>query len=119
MTVAEIVEPLQGCVAVENAASKGQPIGGVVASDLMSDVLVTAQENFLLVTSMASEQMIRTADFVGALGVVVVNDKPLTAAMLELARSLDMALVRSPLPKYEACLVLGACLGAEGQGGAA
>jgi hypothetical protein len=119
MTLATIIRPLRACMAVENAKSGEQPIGGVVASDLMSDVLVTAQENFLLVTSMASEQMIRTADFVGALGVVVVNDKPLTPAMVELARSLGMALLRSPLPKYEACLAIGACLGAEGQGGQA
>ncbi len=87
-------------------------IQNVVASDLMSDVLVVAQDDVLLVTSLASDQMIRTADLVGAAGVVLVNGKHPPASLLALATELGMTLLRSSLPKYETCLAIGAALAA-------
>jgi len=108
MTVQELAGPLQAAIVVTgNGAS---PIGSVVASDLMSDVLVAAQDDALLVSSLASEQMIRTADLVGAAGVVIVNGKPLAPAVTQLAQALGMPLLCTPLAKYEACLAIGACL---------
>ncbi len=109
-TVTQLVTPLQAEVLVTGAAMARQPVSGVVASDLMSDVLVVSQDDVLLVTSLASDQMIRTADLVGAVGVIVVNAKPLAPSLIRLAESLDIALLRTALPKYEACLAIGAYL---------
>lgn len=116
MTLAEIAMAVRGeMLAGGEAAEAG--IFSVVASDLMSDVLVAAQDGTLLVTSLASEQVVRTADFVGAAGVVVVNGKALSPTVIELANSLGVALMRSPLPKYEACLALGSLgVGIQGEG---
>ena len=110
MTVQELAGPLQAEIVVKGNGTG--PVRGVVASDLMSDVLVATQDDALLVTSLASEQMIRTADLVGAAGVVIVNNKPLAPGLTGLARTLDMPLLRSPLAKYEACLAIGASLAA-------
>jgi hypothetical protein len=108
ITIEALVPPLQGKLLVDDTA--GRPVQAVVASDLMSDVLVVTREDFLLVTSLASDQMIRTADLVGAAGVVLVNGKQPPASSLKLAKDLTIALIASPLPKYEACLAIGAAL---------
>lgn len=110
MTPSYLVLPLQGETLVRNTAFENRCIQAVVASDLMSDVLVVAQEDFLLVTSLASDQMIRTADLVGAAGVVLVNGKHPPSSVLKLAADLDIALISTPLAKYEACLAIGRAL---------
>lgn len=108
ITIETLIAPLQGKLLVSD--TDGRPVQAVVASDLMSDVLVVTREDFLLVTSLASDQMIRTADLVGAAGVVLVNGKQPPASALKLATDLNIALITSPLPKYEACLALGTAL---------
>ncbi len=82
----------------------------VVASDLMSDVLVADHPAPLLVTSLASDQAVRTADIVGACAVMVVNGKPLPANMKTLARECDLSLLHIPLSKFEACVRIGRLL---------
>ena len=47
----------------------------VVAADLMSDVLTMDLERPLLLTSLATEQALRTAHVVGAVAVLVANSK--------------------------------------------
>ncbi len=108
ITLDALVTPLQGKLLVPDTA--GHPVRSVVASDLMSDVLVVTSEEFLLVTSLASDQMIRTADLVGAAGVILVNSKHPPASSLKLATDLGIALLVTPLPKYEVCLAIGATL---------
>jgi len=108
ITIGHLTVPLQGMLLAGDAS--GHPVQAVVASDLMSDVLVVTREDFLLVTSLASDQMIRTADLVGAAGVVLVNGKKPPASALKLAGELGIALIATPLPKYEACLAIGAAL---------
>ena len=91
-------------------------VGLPVASDLMSDVLLVDADDILLLTSLASDQAIRTAHIVGAMGVVVHDSKPLPSTMSEVARQLKVPLVSSPLSKYESCVRLHAALAAEQNG---
>lgn len=105
MTIQDAAGVLSANVLVEGS-SVSRTIGRIVASDLMSDVLLVDDENIFLLTSLASDQVLRTAQIVGAAGVVVVNDKPLPSSMPAVARDLGMALMTSPLPKYEACVAL-------------
>ena len=86
-------------------------VENVMASDLMSDVLVVDKPQLLLVTSLASDQAVRTADIVGAVAVLVVNGKVLPAPMKTLAEDMGMTLLRAPMTKYEACVQIGALLG--------
>ncbi len=93
----------------------GRQVRHVVASDLMSDVLLVDQDDMLLITSLASDQVLRTAQIVGASGVVVSNGKPLPSTMIDVARSLGMPLVTAPHPKYQCCVRIHQARVAEGQ----
>ena len=67
-------------------------------------------DDILLLTSLASDQVLRTAQVVGAVGVVVVNGKPLPSSMVTVANSLGVSLLTTRLAKYEACVTLHAIL---------
>lgn len=110
MTLADLVTTLSADVFVQAAGFETVPVHHVVASDLMSDVLVAHMDDFILVTSLASDQMIRTADLVGATGVILVNGKQPPPSITRLAQDLDIPLLGTPLTKFEACLAIGNAL---------
>ena len=83
----------------------------VVAADLMSDVLTMDLERPLLLTSLATEQAVRTAHVVGAVAVLVANGKTPPPEMVALARKLDLPLARTALSKFDAAVALGKALG--------
>ncbi len=105
------LEAVVGALACKTVHKGGRfeevDIRNVVSSDLMSDVLVVDKDHLLLVTSLPSDQTIRTADIVGALAVLVVNNKALPEGMVALAREMDVTLLQSPLAKFEACVMIG------------
>lgn len=105
MTIADVVKILDGKLVAGDGTSP-RVVGEVVANDLMSDVLLHDADDILLVTSLASDQAIRTAHIVGAMGVVVHNAKPLSETMLKVSEDLGIPLVSSPLSKYDACVKL-------------
>ncbi len=78
----------------------------VIAGDLMADLLVTQQEECLLVTGLATEQTIRTADMLGCIAVVLVNEKLPSPEMKDLAEDLNIPLFATALPLYEMCAQL-------------
>ena len=102
MNIADIVKTLEGTLVA--GGDSGRTVGTVVANDLMSDVLLNDGEDILLLTSLASDQAIRTANIVGAMAVVVHNAKPLPQTMCQVADTLGIPLVSSPLSKYDACV---------------
>ena len=103
MTIADVTKILDGKLIAGDATSP-RAVGAVVANDLMSDVLLHDEDDILLLTSLASDQAIRTAHIVGAMGVVVHNAKPLSETMIKVANDLHIPLVSSPLSKYDACV---------------
>jgi hypothetical protein len=105
MRFVQVVAAIGGTVLVPGAGAD-LPVRHVMASDLMSDVLLVDEEQMLLLTSLASDQVLRTAQIVGAVGVVVVNGKSLPSSMAGVARDLGMALATVRLTKYEACLAV-------------
>ncbi len=115
MTIADVVKTLDGKLVAGDEHSP-RAVGAVVANDLMSDVLLDDSDDILLLTSLASDQAIRTAHIVGAMGVVVHNAKPLSETMLKVANELAVPLVSSPLSKYEACVRLHDAIEAEKRG---
>jgi len=106
MKLEDIAQRLEAEIVHRGAGFDRTEIGSVVASDLMSDVLVTDLPRPLILTSLASDQAVRTADIVGAAAVAVVNGKALPENMRRLARELDLTLLRSPRTKFDACLAL-------------
>ena len=85
-------------------ASDGDVVlSGCFAADLMSDVLAFGRHGSLLVTGLATDQVIRTAAIKRLVAVVVVEGKQVGSDMLEAAREECVPLYRTPLSKYEAC----------------
>jgi len=106
MRVCDLVTPLKAEVVVTGSSFEDGEITGVVVSDLMSDVLVVEEDDFLLVSSLASEQLIRTADIVGAIAVVLVNGKAPPQSMSTLAASLDQTLLGTAYSSFHTCRIL-------------
>ena len=115
MTIADVVKVLNGKLMAGDGASP-RAVGAVVANDLMSDVLLFDADDPLLLTSLASDQAIRTANIVGAMAVVVHNAKPLPQTMCQVADTLGIPLISSPLSKYDSCVRIHAALEAEKNG---
>ena len=104
MNITDIVKTLDGKLVA--GGDNGRTVGAVVANDLMSDVLLNDADDILLLTSLASDQAIRTANIVGAVAVVVHNAKPLPATMCQVADTLGIPLISSPYSKYDSCVKL-------------
>ena len=105
MTILEVAEALKAELLVKGEGSY-KPIRHVVASDLMSDVLLVDEDDMILLTSLSSDQVLRTAQIVGAVGVIVVNGKPLPSSMVNVANDLRMTLATCKLSKYDACVAV-------------
>jgi len=82
----------------------------VMVSDLMSDVLLVDEDDMLLLTSLASDQVLRTAQIVGAVAVIIVNGKSLPSSMKKVALDLGMTLAVSKHSKYNACIAIHHCM---------
>ena len=109
MTMTEVAHVLQAEV-LAKGEGMGRMIRHVMASDLMSDVLLVDEDDMLLLTSLASDQVLRTAQIVGAVDVIVVNGKPLPTSMVNVANDLGMSLGISPMTKFDACVAVNAAM---------
>jgi hypothetical protein len=110
MTFLDIIRSLSCTVVVSGAAFDTARIKSVVASDLMSDVLTTNEDGFIISTSLNSEQVVRTADIVGALGIVLVNGKQPGEGMKNMARDYGLTVLSTPEASFKTCCVLGGLL---------
>ena len=77
------------------------PVTGVVAADLMSDVLVDARPGYLLVTGLANVQVIRTATIADLAGVVFARGKTIPPDVLALAREARVPVFRCQRSLFE------------------
>ena len=107
MTFDQVLEAVNGQAVHRSTRWSRQDIRHAVTCDLMSDVLVTDHDEILLITSLPSDQVARTADMVGACGIVLVNNKAPQPSLAELCAELDLTLIRSPLGSFEASWRLG------------
>ncbi|MBI3944730.1 MAG: hypothetical protein HY321_02335 [Armatimonadetes bacterium] len=81
-------------------------VPSAVAADLLSDILASRKEQFIILTGLISPQVIRTAEVVGALAVVLVRGKHPTQEMIGLARAHGIPLYTTMLPLFESCVRL-------------
>ena len=94
-----------------DSAHESADVLHVISSDLMSDVLMMDLDRPLLLTSLVSDQSLRTANVVGAAAVLIANGKTPPTDMVDLARQLGVPLARTPLAKFDAAVALGKALG--------
>jgi len=70
------------------------------AADLMSDVLTLTQEHVLFITGLVAPQTIRTAVVSDIHTILVVRNKPVPPAIVELAIDNDICMLSSPFSMY-------------------
>lgn len=106
VTIKDIVETLPAHMVYAAPGYHDLRFTSILAGDLMSDILVSIEPGALLVTSLATDQALRSADMVCAPAVLLVNDKLPTLGMRALAEELEITLFVTPMPMYEACAQL-------------
>ncbi|MDD4362903.1 MAG: DRTGG domain-containing protein [Atribacterota bacterium] len=72
-------------------------------SDLLSDVLTLNKENFLLLTGLTTQQVVRTIEIAGGIGVVFMRGKTPEQEAIGLARSHRIPLLMTSKTTFEAC----------------
>ena len=86
-------------------------VSGVVAADLMSDVLVDARPGHVLVTGLVNVQVIRTAAIADLAAVVFARGKAVPADVVDLARQVNVPIFASHESLFGAAGRLYAVLG--------
>lgn len=105
MQLCEVASRLEA----EELVRAGDPdveIRSAAAADLLSDILATGKEQFIILTGLVSPQVIRTAQVVGALAIVLVRGKHPTQEMIGLARAHGIPLFTTDLSLFESCVRL-------------
>ena len=72
-------------------------------SDMMSDVLAFVKEQAVLLTGLVNPQVVRTAEMMDMKVIVFVRGKMPGEAILELARELDIVVLKTELEMFTSC----------------
>lgn len=107
MTLKEIITKLDAAVLYAPEGWEQQEVASVIASDLISDILVGEGEDLLLITSLTSIQLVRTAALIGAAAIVLVHRRQAPPGLEAAARDQDIPLFLSTMAKYDACIRIG------------
>ncbi|MDY0018411.1 MAG: DRTGG domain-containing protein [Anaerolineae bacterium] len=99
MKLEEIVKAVSGEMLVPPA--REIEVLQAFAADLMSDVLMLAEPQMLMITGMVNAQTIRTAEMADIPAIVFVRGKRPPEEMLELAKETGIGVVLSPYTMYE------------------
>ncbi|MBD3413130.1 MAG: hypothetical protein GF421_01700 [Candidatus Aminicenantes bacterium] len=105
MTLKEIVHILQAEL-VCGKSHINDEIEFAGGSDLMSDVLAFAKPGILLLTGLSNLQSVRTADIIGAKGIVYVRGKKPDPEGIKLAKKKDIPILLTDYMMYTACGLL-------------
>ena len=74
--------------------------------DMMSDVLAFVKDKAILLTGLMNPQVIRTAEMMDMICIVLVRSKLPTPEMIELAKESGIVLLSSKKRMYDACGIL-------------
>ena len=75
-------------------------------SDMMSDVLAHVDDQSVLITGLCNPQVLRTAEMMDIVCVIMVRDKCPDDAMIKMAKDRDICLMTTALPMFTACGLL-------------
>jgi hypothetical protein len=107
MKIQQIVDELGATPIYTPSGWEDIEIDSVFASDLISDILVSEGEDQLLLTSLTSNQVVRTAALVGAIAIILVHRRQAPPELEAAARDQDIPLFRSTVTKFDACVRVG------------
>jgi len=102
MKIREIVNILDGEVLI-GEEYLDRDIGEFAVSDLLSDVLALSKENFLLLTGLTTQQVVRTTEIAGGIGVIFVRGKTPEPEAIGLARSHHIPLIMTSKSAFDSC----------------
>jgi hypothetical protein len=100
------LETVVGLLEAEVLSQDGEPgreARSGAAADLMSDVLVYASPDSVLLTGLIHPQVVRTAEMSGILAIVFVRGKHPPAETVRLAEEIGIPLFSTRYTLYEAC----------------
>lgn len=100
MELSKIVENIECSVLYKSRNFNTTDISGVVVTNMMSNVLASDHDDFLLVTELASDQVLRTADIVSARAVLIANNN-ISESIMALAKEFDITLLSTILSASE------------------
>ena len=105
MKIRQIQELLEAeLVAGEEALESD--VHSACGSDMMSDVLAYVKDQAVLLTGLVNAQVIRTAQMMDMICVVVVRSKRPSDDMIELAKEAGITVMTTSKRMYEACGLL-------------
>ncbi len=84
----------------------GKHVYSACGSDMMSDVLAYVKDQAVLLTGLVNSQVIRTAEMMDMVCVVLVRSKAPTEEMIELAKEGGIVLMTTAKRMYDACGIL-------------
>ena len=84
----------------------GKHVYSACGSDMMSDVLAYVKDQAVLVTGLVKTQVIRTAERMDMVCIVVVRSKLPTPEMISLALESGLVLLATDKRMYDACGIL-------------
>lgn len=88
----------------------------IFASDLMSDVLTSAEPGSLLLTGLANAFVVRTCSVADLAAVVFVQGKRPDGDVISQARAKNLPLIATRMPMFRACSEMAGLLGEKGRG---
>ena len=104
MTIADVKNILNAEVVCGDDLSA--EVHNACGSDMMSDVLAFVKDQSVLLSGLVNTQVVRTAEMMDMRCIVFVRGKEPTPEMIDLARELDIVLMKTPLRMFTACGLL-------------
>jgi len=82
-------------------------ISSVAVTELLSDLLMNSSEQLLLITSLTTEQTVRSAGITDVKAIIITNGKTAGKGMKIIAGDLGIPLIGTEMSNYETALVIG------------
>ena len=100
------MKELLGAEVVCGEEDLGRHVYSACGSDMMSDVLAFVKDQAVLLTGLVNSQVIRTAEMMDMICVVLVRSKTPTQEMIDLAKESGIVLLTTNKRMYDACGIL-------------
>ena len=105
MTVYSIKELLNASV-LSGEDLLGHEVFTACASDMMSDVLAHVDQQTVLLSGLCNPQVLRTAEMMDIICVILVRDKRPAEDLIQMARERQICLLSTAIPMFTACGLL-------------
>ena len=109
MTLEQIINALK-CEVIHKGNSFDTNIINIFAGDIMSEVFLSDKENRVFVTALTTDQVVKTAENVKAIGIILVNGKQPQNSMRNHVVESNITLLSTNLSMFEVCVALGKLL---------